>query len=447
MREMQSFGITQTMNVVDAVPGSGKTSWAIQHINESNEKLKDLAFGEEHEKFIYVTPYLDEVDRIKQATNIGFVDPEIINGKGSKMKHFRALIIAGQSIVTTHALFKKLDLNTLDLIEEAGYTLIMDEVANVMEQYNIDNDDFDMLIRDGMIEIKNDGTVVWLHENYNGSRFYNIKILAQSENLTNIDGVALYWTMNTRAFEAFEEVYVLTYLFDGQSQCGYYKANDIKFKKFSVALIDDTYELIDYDPKVEPRKELYDLLLIHEDSQNSNGRKSTLNSNFDSREKLTVNQKRTQLSSTWFDKHASEDDLKQIKNNLNNYFSKVVSTTNDNLYWTTKKNMAAVLKNPKCKYNKKDDRTKDNFLSFNTRATNSYSHCTAMAFVYNRFVNPMEKRFFQNYGVEINEDMLALSDLIQFVFRGCIRNGEKMNCYIPADRMRSLLKDWSEYQI
>jgi len=446
LREVKSFGMNRIINVIDAVCGAGKTSWAIQYINESTEKMKQLAFGEDHEKIIYVTPYLHEVERIKQATNIGFVDPEAINGKGSKMKHFRALINAGQSIVTTHSLFKKLDLDTLDLIEEAGYTLIMDEVANVMEQYNIDNDDLEVLIRDGMIEIEDDGTVVWLDDDYKGSRFYDIKILAESENLTYIDGVALYWTMNTRAFEAFEEVYILTYMFDGQQQCFYYEAKDIKFKKFSVTNIDGRYELIDYDPQLEKRKELYDLLNVYEDSTNGNGRPSTLNSNYDSREKLTVQQQQFLLSSGWFDK-ASDKDLKQLKNNLNNYFSKVVPTSNDSLYWTTKKSMTPTLKNPKCKFNKNDDRRKDNFLSFNARAINSYGHCTAMAFVYNRFVNPMEKRFFQSYGVEINENALAVSDLIQFLFRGAIRNGEPMNCYIPSERMRNLLKNWAEYKI
>lgn len=446
MRQTEGFGMTRTINVVDAICGAGKTSWAIQYINESNKRMKQLAFGEEHENFIYVTPFLNEVERVKDSTNIGFVDPEVINGKGSKMRHFRALINAGQSIVTTHALFKKLDLDTLEMIEDAGYTLIMDEVANVMEQYNIDDDDFKVLIRDSMIKVEDDGTVVWLDDDYNGSRFYDIRILAESENLTYIDGIALYWTMNTRAFEAFETVFVLTYMFDGQQQCGYYKANDIKFKKFSVDNKDGRYELVDYNPKVEPRKEMYDLLNIYEDYQKGKS-VSTMNSNFDSREKLTSQQKNTQLSSTWFDKHATEHDLKQLKNNLNNYFRNHVPTDNDNLYWTTKKSTASTLKNPKCKFNKKDDRSKDNYLPFNARATNDYANCTAMAFVYNRFMNPMEKRFFKNYGVEIDENALAVSDLIQFLFRGCIRKGEPMNCYIPSERMRSLLKAWAHNEI
>lgn len=296
------------------------------------------------------------MDRIKNATNIDFVEPEAIQGYGTKMKHFPALIMTGKSIVTTHELFKKLDLDTLDVIEEAGYTLIMDEVANVLEQYEITKSDIDMLIGQGTIAVGEKGKVRWLDDDYKG-KFSDMKILAESDNLILQNGVAMFWTMNTRAFEAFEEVYILTYLFDGQTQCNYYKANDIKFKKFSVTNVNGRYELIEYNPKVEPRKKLYDLLNIYEDYKKGKS-VSIMNSNFDSREKLTPIQKQYLLSSTWFDK-ASEKDIKQLSNNLLNYFRNQVSTENEQLFWTTIKDVAPKLKNAKCKYNKKGDRSND----------------------------------------------------------------------------------------
>lgn len=62
-------------------------------------------------------------------------------------------------------------------------------------------------------------------------------------------------------------------------------------------------------------------------------------------------------------------------------------------------------------------------------------------------MNPNDKQFFTTRNVSVDEDLLAVSDLIQFMFRGCIRKGKRMNCYIPSERMRSLLKDWAEYKI
>jgi hypothetical protein len=429
--------------VIDAMCGAGKTSWAIQKIID--EKIgfgTDEALGK---KYIYVTPYLNEVERVRNATGAEFLEPEALKGKGSKLNHLKALITLEKSIVTTHALFKKLDLETLNMIEEAGYILIMDEVANVLEQYHITKSDIDLLISKGTIAIGGKGKIRWLDDSYDGE-FTDMKILAQSDNLILQNGAAVFWTMNTRAFEAFEEVYILTYLFDGQTQCYYYQMNDISFDKYSVANVNGRYELIEYTPAVEPRKETYSKLNIHEDKSNGNGRPSTLNSNYDFREKLTAQQQRSLLSSTWF-KRASDSELKQLSNNCLNYFRKIQPTDNDKIFWSTLLSVAPEIKNAKCKFNKKGDRSKDNFISLNTRATNHYADRTAMAYIYNRFINPIESNFFKEYGIVVNEDLLALSDLIQFMFRGCIRNGEPMNCYIPAERMRNLLKGWSEYKI
>ena len=83
---------------------------------------------------------------------------------------------------------------------------------------------------------------------------------------------------------------------------------------------------------------MYDLLNVYEDYQNGKSI-SKMNSNYDSREKLTSKQKRNQLSSTWF-KNASEDDLKQLKNNANNYLRNICPTDNNKVFWTTIKKYA-----------------------------------------------------------------------------------------------------------
>jgi hypothetical protein len=339
-----------------------------------------------------------------------------------------------------------LDSEALEMIKSAGYTLIMDEVANVLHRAPIAASDIEMLLDSKRIEVKIDGSVVWIDENYGKTdeneidlRFRDIKNLAQSENLFIFENSAIFWTMDINSFLSFKEVYVLTYLFDGQLQKYYYDIHSIEHEKFSVNKNISGYELIKYDKFKEPRKEIYDKLNIYENYKK--GRTySKLNSNFDDEA-----HKRGVLSSSWFEK-TSEKNIKQLNNNLQNYFLYQTKTENKKLFWTTKKKFAPLLKNKKSTFNKKDDRNKDNFVSLFTRATNDYADCESMAYVYNRFVNPMEKKFFLSKGAKVDEEVLAMSDLIQFVFRGCIRKGEPMNCYIPADRMRQLLKDWSEFK-
>ena len=41
------------VTVIDCIPGSGKTSWGIDYMNTNTNK-----------KFIYITPYLDEIQRV-----------------------------------------------------------------------------------------------------------------------------------------------------------------------------------------------------------------------------------------------------------------------------------------------------------------------------------------------------------------------------------------------
>ena len=54
----------------------------------------------------------------------------------------------------------------------------------------------------------------------------------------------------------------------------------------------------------------------------------------------------------------------------------------------------------------------------------------------------MINRFFTDKRVKIEEDVWALSELIQWLFRSAIRENKEINLYIPSSRMRSLLKEW-----
>ena len=58
------------------------------------------------------------------------------------------------------------------------------------------------------------------------------------------------------------------------------------------------------------------------------------------------------------------------------------------------------------------------------------------------YYNPIIKQFFIDKGVSVDEDIWALSELIQWVFRSAIREGNNINIYIPSERMRNLLIEW-----
>ena len=107
--------------------GTGKTSWAIQEINNNPEKA-----------FIFATPFLTEIDRIKDATNKPggrkFYDPQKINGR--KIDGFNYLLENGQNIALTHATFSNSNNETIEYLKHGRYTLILDEVLDILIPFN-----------------------------------------------------------------------------------------------------------------------------------------------------------------------------------------------------------------------------------------------------------------------------------------------------------------------
>ena len=66
------------INIVDAICGSGKTSAAINMINSSDKE----------QKFLYITPYLDEVQRIiDSCPEKHFRQPENFGSKLNGIKY------------------------------------------------------------------------------------------------------------------------------------------------------------------------------------------------------------------------------------------------------------------------------------------------------------------------------------------------------------------------
>lgn len=418
------------------MPGAGKTTYAIELIKTG------ISDSTNRKKYLYVTPYLDEVERIKAATGSSFAEPIPKNSKGSKLSNLKELLLAGANIITTHSLFSMLDIESLKLISANGYTLIMDEVANVLEQYNISKVDLDILIASGWISVNPNGYVSWVGEDYSmgdiNPKYRDIKTLADRGNLIMHNGCALFWLMATDTFEVFDDVYILTYLFQGQIQRYFYDLCGISYSMHSVGLIDGKYTLLPHNIKRENRKAIMDLLGVYEDYG-----KSKLNTNYEIKENYYS------LSSNWF-RTADRAQLKVLSSNLYNFFKRLKLKSKE-IYWSTLVDVAPKIKGERVSFKTsndgKVDSSKCNFVPLNIRATNKYKDCKACAYVYNRFMNPMEAQFFEMKGIAVNQDLLALSDLIQFLFRGCIRDGEPLYAYIPSMRMRELLYSWSRYEL
>jgi hypothetical protein len=60
----------------------------------------------------------------------------------------------------------------------------------------------------------------------------------------------------------------------------------------------------------------------------------------------------------------------------------------------------------------------------------------------NKYINAVVKTFFDSKGIQTDEDTYAVSEMLQFIWRSAIREGNEIWVYIPSSRMRELLIKW-----
>lgn len=393
------------INIIDGIMGSGKTSYFIKKMNEDDEN-----------NYIYITPYLNEIQRIKQSvTTKRFYEPN--NYGNGKQDNLHELIIKNRNIASTHALFKASNEETINLLKANSYILILDEVMDVLEQINIKKDDIDLLISNDIISIDKEhgNLVVWNEDKIELDTMYNyLKKLCLNKNVFFVNNTLLMWTFPIEVFKAFKEVYVLTYMFKGQIQRYYYDLYNIDYEYKSIHNINGEYILGDYI-------ESYDLSEIK-------SKINILNDKINA-----IGEEEYSLSKGWYKKNKNKLLVVQLQRNIENYFKHKINGKSSENMWTTFKEYKGNLQGRG--YTK-------GFVPLNARATNDFCDKSNLAYCANRYLNPIIKQFFVERGVKANEDIYALSELLQWIYRGRIRKGESINLYIPSLRMRTLLIDW-----
>ena len=155
----------RTITIVDDIMGSGKSTWAINYINDNPDR-----------KFLCIVPLLSECERFKNGTDIDIVDPE---KWGSKWKHFRWLVENEKNIVTTHSLIQKMDLDMLELLKSKDYVLMIDECLDVLDTYKITKDDMKIIFEQKLVSLDDKGFLIWNDDKKYKGVFGDIKRLCK----------------------------------------------------------------------------------------------------------------------------------------------------------------------------------------------------------------------------------------------------------------------------
>lgn len=391
--------------VCDTIMGAGKTESAITLMNQDDDS-----------RYVFITPYLDEVERIKNSCRRrNFQDPQS-KGRG-KLDNLHYLLSCRENIASTHALFETYNIQTISLIENGRYKLILDEVFQAVQTIKISPKDLQML-QNEMIEVDAAHRVHWIKDDYEG-RFEDLMDMCMTGNVILYNDCLLLWKFPVEVFQAFDEVIILTYKFDAQVQKYYFDVNNIKVQKIGTVCENGVYHFSEAPHIPEYVKSIPSKIHVIDDGK--------LNRIGDAKSSLSV---------SWYNKASGAKGqplIKQLRNNLENLFrNKLGSPSNRNL-WTTFKDYQNLLKGKG--YTK-------SFLSYNVRATNAYRNRDCLAYCVNVYYNPLLKNYFQEQGVEVLEDEYALSEMIQWVWRSAIRDGKEIWIYIPSRRMRDLFQDW-----
>lgn len=403
------------VKVCDAIMGTGKSQSAIAYMNEHSD-----------EKFIYITPYLDEANRIRKGCpNLRFVEPsnKLKQYDFRKSTHTAALIKEGRNITTTHQAFKGYTPSTLADIREQGYTLIIDENVDVLEVFDFHPNDLQLAVEAGYIA-ENNGMYSIAREDYKGKALAELFTLMKSRELIRIEDkgakTLFYWALPPELLTSFKDVFILTYLFKGQSLHHFMEIYNIPYEYIGIERTEGGtgFRFCKY-PGYTPEYVSYlgDMLNILD-----TGKVNDIGDDYYA------------LSMNWFKKN--EDGVEQLKRNVNNCFNNIWrDIPADQRLWGSYNGEFSKIKGKG--YTKA-------FLTFNAKATNAYKDRNCLVYIANLFMNVNEKKFYQMHGIEVDEDIYALSIMVQWIWRSAIRDGEKVNLYIPSKRMRTLLINWIE---
>jgi len=402
-------------------------------INMINKQPKDT-------RTLFVTPFLKECERvITGCKNKHFEQPEI-KKKKTKTANFKSLLKNKKNIVCTHSLFNYIDIEILNLIKDGNYILILDESLNIISSYgspsgakSTKNDnakclsEIEKLVNIGLVKIEESGKVVWSKDESMQLNGYRDMIKASNMNMLYcMEDNTLVKMFPVNVFNGgfFKDIYMLTYLFDGQIQSAYFKINNIPYDFYHIEKVNEELTFvptINHEYEREWKKKVKKLITIYDSYP--------LNEIGESY--LTAKGARvySSLSSSWYAQHKKEHKI--VADSNYNFLRR--APAEKRMFTCFKRDLKSI---------KHKKIGMSSYVPVNSKATNVYGDKTQCSYLVNRYINPFMKNIFSNNNVSFDQDLFAVSEMVQWVWRSAIRNDVPIELYIPSRRMRYLFTAW-----
>ena len=401
------------IKVLDAVMGAGKTQYIFKNIKDRIEAGEDF-------RVLYVSPFLSEVGdpdsknldarqgRVhRECPDANFKSP---TKSPSKRVSLKRLLIDGENVCCTHALFEEMDEDTAELLRTQGYEVIIDEAIEAVKKYDdtkVKKGDWKFIKQS--IEVDPDSHLVsWIDLDEDITSFDHIKTYCNEKRLYFYRDSFWILELPLSVLTKAKQVTICTYLFEASYLYCYLKKYDLPFEYINNEAIKLDFER-DIIGKAKQLITFVDCPYVEKI-----GGKSS-------------------LSRTAYD-NMKLAKLKTIKGYLERLVERYLpGVGSSDLIWTCFANQKQFLSGKG--YTR-------SWLACNARATNDYGDRQAGIYLVDRYVHPMVNSFLKESGAEVDEDLYALSEMLQWIWRLRIRNDEPIQLVIPSKRMRDLLQRW-----
>ena len=461
--------------VLDSMPGSGKTTAITKYLRD-----KDL------NHVIFVSPFKSEVEQElpkRKLKGLHYVHPR--SGKGGKVTQLKELMTAGDKssgnrfhrITCTHSAFTRLTSETFDQLEH--YTLVIDETLDVIRQLedvgryteymllgrgavNQDNKHYQLHEQDWFDGLhKRDKQTFETKDKSNKSKsakkdfMFKLCQMAAQNQLYQYSEGSWFYMLPIELLTRAKRVIVMTHGFENSFMHCWLKLHNVEHhcidNKELGLLAESTLksELKSNLKFIEPTKKLKDLAI---------GRRFEV------------------LTKKHWEELSDANEIDEIANSLNHLVKDKFDADINNIFWTCPKERREEVEKlvPKLRgkitleksfeiadvnenfidddvlaeSDKQEGTTHSSWLPCNIKARNDFGHINNCLYAFSLNPSPsMVNLLTGTSGIKANKinATFKLNNLLQFIYRGSIRQDKPMNlCIIPADT-RALLDDFLKH--
>ena len=429
------------LKVIDMLPGSGKTT-------NMCEWLSSLIKPNSDQRFIFVTPYLKETEKVsnrllfnsltpfqKEAFKTGLWELEEFGNElpsmpQEELKKCRDAMVAlsrNKNVVWSHVLFLKLAYTKAfwKLIEKMNYILVIDEEIPLKKDYVVQDfyiSDMEFFLLGG------ENPIVSVNEN--GRLSWNCKDKKASEGMfcqlkKDIDTGNLYycnkwlsWQVPIENFNLFDDVYLMTYRFEASLFSQVWNQEWEYYHFEGDELVPGKWKM----PK-ELAEKIKRRLVIAERNFPAVGIKGHYS-----------------YSAAWY-KEATDEDFEKMIKKMQYYLKKGASgkrMDRSKVLWTCFKDYKERIEMLDAGRDHFRPLNEESFVPLNMRASNDYLNRNIVFYLVNRYMGSPFSRAGEDW---------ALSELLQLLFRTVLRlpdSEEPVYAWVPSDRMRELLIKWRD---